>query len=107
MRLQDHCKTLIMLRWLKVRNEGPIVLMMLVQKKRALNPPYRGGKLQKRVQKSSSFLTPTRASKGGVGGSGGTPYKHSLARRASALDHDGQAGFARCAASAESSKLGS
>ena len=38
MRLQDHSKTLIMLRWLKVRNEGPIVLMMLAQK----NVPYRG-----------------------------------------------------------------
>ena len=32
MRLQDHSKTLIMLMWLKVRNEGPILLMMLAQK---------------------------------------------------------------------------
>ena len=31
MRLQDPSKTLDMLRWPKMRNEGPIVLMMLAQ----------------------------------------------------------------------------
>ena len=37
--LQDPSKTPGMLRWPKVRNEGPIVLMMLAQQKHAQNIP--------------------------------------------------------------------
>ena len=51
MRLYDPSKTLGMLRWLKVRNEGPNVLMMLAQKK--VPETFRSvGEASKRSQKS-------------------------------------------------------
>ena len=65
MRLQDHSKTLIMLRWLKVRNEGPIVLMMLAQKNVSYTLPTVGGSSKNALKNHLHFGPPTRAAKGG------------------------------------------
>ena len=96
MRLQDPSKTLDLLRWPKLRNESPIVLMMLAQKT-CPKPSVAWGKASKTRPKITLIFDPpkpaSRASKG-VGGLCRTPCKHSLARRASAVDHDGQAGLA-------------
>ena len=96
MRPQDPSKTLDMLRWPKMRNEGPIVLMMLAQKT-CPKPSVAWGEASKTQPKITSILDlqkhTSRASKQGGRRNGPSPHKHSLARRASTLDHDGQAGL--------------
>ena len=96
MRFQDPHKTLDMLRWPKMKNEGPIVLMMPARKK-CPKPSVAWREATKTQPKITSIFDPqhytSRASKGGGRRNGPSPHKHSLARRASALDHDGQAGL--------------
>ena len=94
MMLQDPSNTLDMLRWPKARNEGPIVLMMLAQNFMPKTFPTAGGSFKNASKNHLHFLPPKHASRA-FKGRGPHPYKHSLARRASALHHDGQAGLKR------------
>ena len=55
--------------------------------------PCRGGKLQKTRPKIIFIFDPHQSLQGRGSELVAAPYKHRLARRASALDHDGQAGY--------------
>ena len=93
MSLQDPSTTLGMLRW---PNEGPIVLMMLAQNFMPKTIPSVGGSFKNAANSHFNFdhqKHTSRASKGEGRWTGPRPYKHSLAGRASARDHDGQAGL--------------
>ena len=96
MRLQDPSKTLDMLRWPKVRSEGPIVLMMLAgPKKPCPKPSVASGEASRTQPKIIVVFAPLQDLQGR-----GLAWRH-LARRASALDHDGQARLRADAAAAD------